>query len=139
QTETAQEPARAAVEQQIAPTPQTQIPLEVDEVKTEAPQAIKPAPALVSHPVQRADKPVGDGKVEVRFTSNPEGAFVQFDGKLSAAWVTPFAMPNITPGTHEVVFTKDGYSPETRDLQLGSHNSSYNVDLAAITTAIAVS
>ncbi|HET9743364.1 MAG TPA: serine/threonine-protein kinase [Terriglobales bacterium] len=132
-------PAPATVEQQTAPTPQTQIPPEIDEAKTEEQQPSRPRPAVISHPVERAEKAVSDGKIDVRFTSNPEGAFVQFDGKLSAAWVTPFTLPNITPGTHEVVFTKDGYSPETKDLQLGSHNSSYNVDLAAITTAIAVS
>jgi len=77
-------------------------------------------------------------KVEIRFTSNPEGAFVEFDGKSSAAWTTPFTMDSIAPGTHEVVFTKQGYSVETRSLEIGPKNSSYNMNLVPVMTAVSV-
>lgn len=77
-------------------------------------------------------------KVEIHFTSNPEGAFVEFDGKSSAAWTTPFTMDDITPGTHEIVFTKQGYTAETRTLEIGPKNSSYNMNLVPVTTAFSV-
>jgi hypothetical protein len=77
-------------------------------------------------------------KVEIRFTSNPPGAFVQVDGKSSSEWLTPFTMPDLTPGTHEVVFTKQGYSSETRKLEIGPKNDSYNLDLVPVTTALSV-
>lgn len=79
------------------------------------------------------------GKVEVRFTSNPAGAFVQIDGKSSSEWVTPFTMPDLTPGSHEIAFTKLGYSTETRTLEIGPKNSSYNLDLVPGTTALWIS
>ena len=79
-----------------------------------------------------------NGKREVRFRSNPEGAFIQIDGKSSEAWVTPFTTSDITPGSHEVVFTKVGYSPEARTFEIGSKSSSYKVNLVPITTAIAI-
>jgi serine/threonine-protein kinase len=79
-----------------------------------------------------------NGKREVRFRSNPEGAFIQIDGQSSETWVTPFTTSDITPGKHEVVFTKVGYSPETRTFEIGPKSSSYRVNLAPITTAIAI-
>jgi hypothetical protein len=77
-------------------------------------------------------------KVDIRFTSSPEGAFVEFDGKSSAAWTTPFTMNNIAPGTHEIAFTKQGYTAETRTLEIGPKNSSYNMNLVPVTTAFSV-
>lgn len=78
------------------------------------------------------------GKVEIRFTSNPAGAFVQIDGKSSSAWLTPFTMSELAPGTHQVIFTKQGYSSETRKLEIGPKNSSYTLDLVPVTTALSV-
>ena len=86
-----------------------------------------------------AEKPKSqNGKREVRFRSNPEGAFIQIDGKSSEAWVTPFTTSDIAPGSHEVVFTKVGYSPEARTFEIGPKSSSYKVNLAPVTTAIAI-
>jgi eukaryotic-like serine/threonine-protein kinase len=79
-----------------------------------------------------------DGKVQIHFRTNPEGAFVQIDGQSSEAWVTPFTMPDVTQGAHEVVFTKSGYSTETRSLKIGPRNSTYSASLAPITTALSL-
>lgn len=78
-------------------------------------------------------------KVEIRFNSKPAGAFVQIDGKSSSAWLTPFRLPDLTPGTHEVVFTKQGYAVETRKLEIGPKNDSYSLELAPVTTALSIS
>lgn len=74
----------------------------------------------------------------IRFTSNPEGALVRFDGRSSPSWTTPFTLADITPGTHQFVFSRDGYSSETRELEIGPKNSSYSVNLVPSTTAISV-
>ena len=78
-------------------------------------------------------------KVQIRFTSNPPGAFVQIDGRSSSEWITPFTMPDLTPGAHEVVFTKQGYTTETRSLEIGPKNDTYPINLVPVTTAVSVS
>ena len=78
-------------------------------------------------------------KVAIRFTSNPPGAFVQIDGRSSADWITPFTLPDLIPGTHEVVFTKQGYTTETRSLEIGPKNDTYPINLVPVTTAVSVS
>lgn len=81
------------------------------------------------------------GKVRIQFTSNPEGALVRFDGESSRSWLTPVTMADVIPGRHEVVFTKDGYSMETRLVEIGPNRSSsaYHVDLKPEMTALSVS
>jgi serine/threonine-protein kinase len=109
------------------------------------PQQVAGAAQSIAKPEQpsgeqkavEASKPHHE-KFEVKFRSNPEGAFIQIDGKSSEAWVTPFTTSDITPGPHEVVFTKVGYAPETRTFEIGSKSSSYKVNLAPITTAVAI-
>jgi len=116
-----QEPPKAA-----ASTPET---APNSDAKTDQPRSEEAEP----------EKPKAqNGKREVRFRSNPEGAFIQIDGQSSEAWVTPFTTSDITPGKHEVVFTKVGYSPETRTFEIGSKGSSYKINLVPITTAIAI-
>ncbi|MBV9074051.1 MAG: serine/threonine protein kinase [Acidobacteria bacterium] len=95
--------------------------------------------AVVKKAAERVpEKAQTPGKVEIRFTSSPGGAFVQIDGKSNSEWLTPFTMPNLIPGNHQVVFTKSGYSTETRSLEIGPKNSSYHIDLVPVTTAIAL-
>jgi serine/threonine protein kinase len=67
--------------------------------------------------------------VAVYFTSNPAGASIQLDGESSREWVTPYAIADVAPGTHRVAFTKQGYSPEIRDLEIGQRDATYAVDL----------
>ena len=131
---------------QSAPTPETSVP---PAQPPEAQPAVVSAPetSAPGAPVKSAEKKPAEhvpekaqpsGKVEVRFTSNPRGAFVQIDGKSSEEWLTPFTMADLTPGTHEVVFTKSGYSTERRSLEIGPKNSTYPIDLVPVTTALSV-
>jgi serine/threonine-protein kinase len=77
-------------------------------------------------------------RVSIRFTSNPEGALVRFDGRSSPKWKTPFTLEDIAPGMHQLVVTKDGYSTEKRDLEVSSKVSMlpYNLELVAAKTEI---
>ena len=141
----------------MAPGPLVSAPAEspsqptTDDIKAVVPNEAKPQTADAAR-VADNSKPViekkspsapatgekAKGKVEVRFSSDPEGAFVQFDGRSSEAWMTPFTMSDVKPGTHEAVFTKQGYQPETRTLEIGSKSAPYNISLVPVTTAIFV-
>jgi serine/threonine-protein kinase len=118
--------------QTIQPAPQQQSQKESKLVITK-----KPVHAA-QHDDETEQTQSSDAKVQIHFRTNPEGAFVQIDGQSSEAWVTPFTMPDVTPGAHEVVFTKSGYSTETRSLKIGPRNSTYSASLAPITTALSL-
>ena len=94
-----------------------------------------PNPAAV-HPSRKAAS-VSD-RIEMRFTSKPEGAAVQIDGLTSAAWTTPFTASDLKLGPHTVVFTKQGYTEETRKLELNRSNSLYHINLSPFITSVSV-
>ena len=68
-------------------------------------------------------------RVSVSFTSTPAGASIRLDGQSDSAWITPYTIADVAPGTHEVVFYKEGYSPEFREVHIGGTDASYGVDL----------
>jgi hypothetical protein len=125
------------------PASSTQSPAEANKPAVIDANAKPAKPETSARAEDVADEPSakksGDGKVQFKIRSTPEGAFIQVDGKSSEAWVTPFTMTDLTPGTHEFVFSKSGYSSETRSVEIGSKSASYHVDLAPITTAVALS
>jgi hypothetical protein len=82
---------------------------------------------------------LGPRVVDVRFTSNPAGALVQIDGRSDPRWTTPFLAPNLTAGNHQVVFAKQGFTSETRSLEIGPKNGTYSIDLVPVMTAITAS
>jgi hypothetical protein len=88
-----------------------------------------PHPLSSSHIAQREQTPVTQRKVSISFTSTPAGASIRLDGESDPAWVTPYTIADIAPGTHQVVFYKQGYSPEFRELEVGARDESYGVDL----------
>jgi serine/threonine protein kinase len=126
-----------AIVQASAPVaqPAPQLPPE----KQSKPVVAKKLVHAAKHDDETEQTQSADGKVQIHFRTTPEGAFVQIDGQSSEAWVTPFTMPDVTPGAHEVVFTKSGYSAETRSLKIGPRNSTYSASLAPITTALSLS
>jgi hypothetical protein len=74
--------------------------------------------------------------VAIRFVSNPPGANVRIDGRSNPAWTTPITIPDLTPGTHQVVFARTGYTTESRSLEIGPKNDTYAIDLIPVATAI---
>jgi len=78
------------------------------------------------------------GRVEMRFTSKPEGAAVQIDGVTSSAWMTPFTASDLKLGAHNVVFSKAGYAEETRKIEVNPSSSAYHISLSPEVTAVAV-
>jgi hypothetical protein len=124
----------------VAPTPpQIVQPTQQQPSEKQSKPVVTRKPAHVAtHGDGKEQTQSADEKVQIHFRTNPEGAFVQIDGQSSDAWVTPFTMPDVTPGAHEVVFTKSGYSSETRSLKIGPRNSTYSASLVPITTALSL-
>ena len=87
---------------------------------------------------KRADSMASGDRVEIRFSSKPQGAAVQIDGLTSAAWTTPFKASDLKVGSHNVVFNKPGYSEETRRIELTSSSSSYHINLSPVITSVSV-
>lgn len=51
-------------------------------------------------------------------SSNIPGAQITVDGKSDPAWITPFTVPNLTPGLHSVVVVKQGYTVAQRNVTI---------------------
>jgi hypothetical protein len=73
--------------------------------------------------------PPNQRTVAIYFTSNPAGASIRLDGESNPDWITPYTIADIIPGSHRVVFAKQGYSPEIRDLEIGPRDATYGVEL----------
>ena len=86
-------------------------------------------PSPTSTVPEKEQTRVAQTRVSVSFTSTPTGASIRLDGESDPTWVTPYTIADIAPGTHEVVFYKQGYSPEFREVEVGTRNESYGVDL----------
>ena len=105
---------------QTAPQPVSQIP----QTAVPAAQAVAPVAVPAKTPTVPAAKkvepqsrgesgharPAASAKAgQLLVSSNVAGATVSVDGRSDPAWVTPSTIPDLTPGTHNVVISKDGY------------------------------
>ena len=76
---------------------------------------------------------------QVTISSTPAGAQLQVDGRADPAWLTPYNMAGLTPGSHTVVLSKPGYSSETRTIDVASGSKSFiAVQLAAVTASVSL-
>ncbi len=145
-------PAAAPVAPQPDANPAAQTP---DPTQAQA-AAVAPEPLTQEPPVSVQPKYTGKKKSksvvqaapavavlipgQLTLNSTPAGAQVQVDGQSNPAWVTPYNMAGITPGSHVVVIGKPGYSTETRTIDVASGSKSFvAVQLASLAAMIAVS
>lgn len=91
-----------------------------------------PASAVVVPPSPAAPEFGG-----LRVTSTPSGAHFTIDGKSESEWVTPFTAERLSPGEHEIVITKDGFSSARRHVSVTAGKlSSIGPELAAAVAKI---
>jgi len=77
---------------------------------------------------------------QLTINSTPEGAEVRIDGRSDSNWVTPFNLPGLSPGQHNVTITRAGYSTESRTIDVASGSKSFLVvQLAQVTAILAAS
>ncbi len=53
---------------------------------------------------------------ELQLSSTPDHATVQIDGRTDPGWITPFSLAKLKPGEHTVIFTKDGFIGDKRQV-----------------------
>ncbi len=76
---------------------------------------------------------------QLTINSTPEGAEVRIDGRSDPTWVTPFNLPGLTPGQHNVTVSRAGYGSESRAIDVASGSKSFLViQLAQLTAAAAI-
>ncbi len=51
-------------------------------------------------------------------SSNIPGAQITLDGKTDPSWVTPFTLPNLSPGYHSVAVAKEGFTTAQRTVTI---------------------
>ncbi len=77
---------------------------------------------------------------QLTVNSTPEGAEVHVDGRTDPSWVTPFNLPGLSPGQHNVTITRTGYSTESRTIEVASGSKSFLVvQLAQVMAMLAAS
>jgi serine/threonine protein kinase len=65
-------------------------------------------------------------------SSNIPGAQITVDGKSDPSWVTPWTVPNLSPGMHSIAVTKEGYTTAQRNVTIeAGRATSLNVTLGA--------
>jgi hypothetical protein len=65
-------------------------------------------------------------------SSNIPGAQITVDGKTDPAWVTPYTIPNLSPGNHSIVVVKEGFAVVQRNIVIDPGSpSTLSVDLSA--------
>jgi serine/threonine protein kinase len=123
-TQAGTESSAAASPAAAAPVPEPQPPQpQVEVVEPEKPSVVtkhfKRKPADSQAPV------IIPGQLVV--SSTPEGGQIQVDGRTDASWVTPFTLPGLEPGTHTITVVKQGFTGESRTVDITSAGKSFLV------------
>ncbi len=93
---------------QVPPPVQTTVP--ATETITPVTTPVSTPPTTTANPRNNnAGHPVEAKVGQLMVTANVDGAAITVDGRSNPAWVTPFTIPDLGPGTHNVSITKEGY------------------------------
>ncbi len=114
------EPSQPAPKKEPAPVQ----PVEIQPVQTAEPQATEEEPVATPR-ARNSKKKVAAPVVipgQMAIDSMPQGAQVQVDGRTDSSYVTPFALTNVQPGPHTIIFSKAGYSTDTRTVNVSAGN-----------------
>jgi serine/threonine-protein kinase len=69
---------------------------------------------------------------QLRVESNIPGARISVDGQSEPNWVTPYTIPDLSPGSHQVLVSKDGYDNYQQAITIeGGKTNSVNASLSA--------
>jgi serine/threonine-protein kinase len=90
--------------------------------QTTAPGAPSPTPlpeASSSEPISSSNEPAPAvaSLGELVVSTDPDGSDVKIDGK-GQSWRTPFTASAVSLGPHTLTFSKNGYAPETRVIEV---------------------
>jgi serine/threonine protein kinase len=124
--------------QPVATVPQTPQALDTQpSADVREPQARRSKEKIVKAGPAPASAPVTDGQLAV--SSEPEGAIFFIEGKTTDSWKTPQVVGSLAPAVYKVTVSKNGYSTETRNIQVVSGNRvSLDVRLTALKGTLSI-
>jgi predicted Ser/Thr protein kinase len=128
-------PAAASGATPPAAPPATETSAQPGAPAPQVPPATPPAESAAKPSAAKSAEPPPASAGELRVTSKPPGAAATIDGRGDPAWITPFTAPRLKPGAHRVTLSLDGYTPQTRDVEVAAgKRASLNTELAATET-----
>jgi serine/threonine protein kinase len=134
QIQTAPAPAPAATQPPVQITPPP--PVETQPTVSVTPKYNKGnAKKKLKQPAPAAPVVIAG---QLSIDSAPQGAQVQIDGQ-SVASLTPFNLPGVSAGEHKLTVSKDGYTPQTRTIEVSAGSTlTINVQLALLLATVSV-
>jgi serine/threonine protein kinase len=135
-----QEPGTAATEAAPAAT----APANTDKETKPSPEEpihskASPRSEKKSSPKLTVLKPVAPSTADLFIDSVPPGAAIQLDGAATGL-NTPHTLTGLSLGDHTIVLRRDGFSPETRHVNLRSpEKASLSISLAELNATITIS
>lgn len=131
---------------QTPPAPATAATTQPAQVVTPPPVDATPAVSVTpkySKNARKKAKPLPAAPAivagQLSIESVPSGAQIQIDGQAASS-PTPFSMAGVSPGTHRITISKDGYAPETRTIEVSAGNTSdLSVQLTLLTATVSLS
>ena len=124
--------------------PQTEQPAAASQEQPAAPEA-EPAASAAALPRKNARRKTAPATVvaapgQMAIDSAPQGAQVSIDGQTDASWITPFTLAGLSAGQHSVTFSKAGFAPDTRTVDVASGGKAFvTTRLAQLVATLAVS
>jgi len=105
--------------EQAAKTPPSPLP-EGTAIPTPLPTPMPLGEASSNQPVLRPSGPTSSAGAlgELVLSTDPDGAEVKIDGASQSGQQTPFTATAVSPGPHTVTFSKNGYTAETRVVEV---------------------
>ena len=96
----------------VAPVPAAPAPVTAPE----------PAPSAVpeANTRERVTPPAAAKVGQLMVTANVDGAMISVDGRSDPTWVTPHTISDITPGTHNIEISKDGYESSQQSVTVAA-------------------
>jgi hypothetical protein len=118
-------PAVAVTPNSPAPAPATAPTTNVTQTTTTPLHAVAPVANVPDDSTSEHVADVSAGKVgQLVVSANVNGAQISIDGHSDPSWVTPYTIPNVPVGTHNIQISMDGYESAEQSVTVeGGHAS----------------
>ena len=99
---------------------------------TPKPPQVQTKPEVTSPQEPRSPRAAGAKVGQLMVSANVNGARISVDGQSDPSWLTPFTIPNIPAGAHNIVVSMDGYDDFHQSVTIaGGQTSTVTGNLSA--------
>jgi serine/threonine-protein kinase len=102
-----------------APVAVTPEPIPAPVPVTPKPTEVPPKPEVASKPEPRA-RPAGGKVGQLMVSANVTGASISVDGRSDPSWLTPYTIPDLPAGSHNIVISMDNYDSFRQSVTIAS-------------------